>query len=102
MFIKNNSMHIQLVNKKGRFFISDDFDDQEEFLKSLGGSSDFTVYKPLPREINQKENSIKSVLKKLKILTVKPSEDKNNATHFVFTAKESDSEDFYEGVISWG
>lgn len=93
-------IQFQSVTKEGRSFTSDDFENQEKFLKSLGTNSDFTVYGSGIRKEVQDKVSIKPVLKRLKIYTVKPIEGKNS-TYLMFTAKESGTENVYEGLINW-
>lgn len=95
-------MHIQFqaITAEGGRFTSSDFEDQKKFLKSLGTNSDFTVYETVSKKETQDKISIKSVLKRLNIYTVKPLKDKNS-TYLEFTAKEKDTENIYEGLINW-
>lgn len=81
-------MNIQFQAENGTgSFISDDFGDEKSFLNSLSMNLDFTVYKPSTQEKSEDKISIKPVLKRLVIQTMKPFH-KGNSPYFEFTAKK--------------
>lgn len=93
-------IQFQSSNPGGGSFTTNDFSDEKIFLKSLGTGSDFKVYEPSTTN-DTKDISLKKVIKKLQIETVKPL-NKNQSCYLEFTAKDSEDEkSTYSGIISW-
>ncbi len=90
----------QSITKEGEKFTSDNFQSQENFLRSLANDSDFIVYESNIQKLVQEEISTELVLKIFQIQAVKPKIGKNTI-QLVFTAKEKNTKNVYEGLINW-
>ena len=83
-------------SQKGNALVATNFEEESKFLKSLATGSEFKIYK----EDSPEKKTVRGVLKKIQILSVKPFNLEGKSPYLLFTAKDSDSIE-YEGLINF-
>ncbi len=93
-------MYIQFQSQiPGNACTAYNFEDQKAFLNSLASGSEFKIYEGTGTRVGM---SIKKVLKKLIIKSVKPINQPGKSFYLSFTALNAENEsETYEGMICW-